>query len=309
MDFDGLASSGVEFYRRESDADGNQVYAKASADDAYEKNLYLGGGKWIFGDALVYSRKEGAVGIRFNNRNGTLGGSTLQWVNLNGSSTSAIEEGGTVKPSDFNSYILVKSPAAGTVAATVKSVDSSQLKKSGAIVSNAAVAFADINGKILATQKIDNLTSTEYTLSCRTDGAKTLYLVFSKNGDNGGGVNVFSINYMGENSEKQESITIPFWNLGEGDRESLGVDSSTGKFVSKEVLERGTPVFAGSTLRRFPALGGDISFLARDADKFTLRNGSLRFNTGGSYTADNLHDEMPESMTVKNENPTQTEVA
>ena len=119
--------------------------------------------------------------------------SSTSALNYNGGLKTDISSGVTI--SDLDRYVSIPVDGAGTVSASIKAVGSSG--KTG----NLQIGLFDSNGKLLGDLvtaaagdgKITGTDSNTGTVSGTVTAATTVYLVFSRNGAEGGGLDVKSI--------------------------------------------------------------------------------------------------------------------
>lgn len=145
--------------------------------------------------ATIYNKNANAIMIRTVSTTDT----TPTGLNYNGGIATNIANGVTI--ADLDRYIKIPVDGAGTVTASIKAVNSS--KNSGTL----QIALVDKDGKLIgdlvtanvADGKITGSDATTGTVTGTVTAATDVYLAFSRNGANGGGLDVYSITVAPKN--------------------------------------------------------------------------------------------------------------
>ncbi len=145
--------------------------------------------------ATIYNKNENAIMIRTQSTSDT----TPTGLNYNGGIAASIADGVTI--GSLDRYVKIPVDGAGTIIASIKVVGSSG--KTGTL----QVALADKDGKLigkLVTASagdgiITDTTKNTGEVTGTVDAATDVYLVFSRNGAGGGGLDVYSITVAPKN--------------------------------------------------------------------------------------------------------------
>ena len=181
----------LDLYTRttgEKDPDiGTYAYTKATefSSTSTSINTYIAPGLWNFDGVVLYSTYFDYMGLKGKNSKSTL-------LNF-GSSRNNLEVpnlvGGAVDMKKLEAFVAVKATGAGTVSASIKKGANTDKNSSFAGV----VALVNENGTVLAAIKNDD--KEKATLSADVTSLGNIYLVFSRNGDDGGMLYVESMKF------------------------------------------------------------------------------------------------------------------
>ena len=137
----------------------------------------------------IYNKSANAIMIRTESTTDT----TPTGLNYNGGIATSIADGVTI--AELDRYVKIHVDGAGTVTASIKAVNSSG--KTGTL----QFALVDKDGKLIgdlvtanvADGKITGIDNIRGTVTGKVTAETDVYLVFSRNGAGGGGMDVYSI--------------------------------------------------------------------------------------------------------------------
>ncbi|MCR4822374.1 MAG: InlB B-repeat-containing protein [Treponema sp.] len=284
-----LASEGSLCKRKSNDKDpdvGEHIYEVISAPMTQASHFFMGG-VHNFDGALIWSPNylQNVEVYTFNrdpvvtNRNGIR-------LEQSGATLFSSDDTSKVNLSLARSFVMVKMPQTDRVSVTLLS------NKNDKVTSQNAKAYlVKADGTILSETSIDNRGSnesnTEATLAASNIEKDTkLFVVFCRNGDNGGAVRVKKISFGSESSEsntgtntESETTGNPGSTTGTESNTGTETDSSTQYFYIKLFgagLTRNSEGLAADTtisIINGTVLTDDIVTAAFTANSFTVKDG------------------------------------
>ena len=169
--------------------------AEADVDsilDSSTPRKVAAGTKTEVAGATIYSKGAGNLRMRINEK-------TVTAINYNGADADSIANGANID--SLSRWISIPVTGAGTVSASIKAVNSSS--NTGTLQMGLFDADGKLLGKLVtADVATGNITDTEAstaTLSGTVSAAGTVYVILSRNGANGGGMDVYNITFTPAN--------------------------------------------------------------------------------------------------------------
>ena len=163
---------------------GVKKYTRFTGDTFTRKNYYyFPAGDTVLpkagsaGATVWQYRSQGSLGIKIKSDYPY----KTDYLDLPSQGSNRELKAGTTTEINFlniQSFVLVKATGKGIVRA--------DLVNKNAVTSVASAAFVDETGKVLVAKSLDK-DSAEFSLSCDVDEAKSVYLVYHRNGDNTAG--------------------------------------------------------------------------------------------------------------------------
>ena len=181
----------IDWYTRPTE-NNNEIndydYTKAT-EFSTEKTTtkYYVVGLWSFDNAVLYSSK-------FDRMHAKVSKGAIENMNMACHSHRSIRSdvpnkvGGKVDMTKIDVFIAVKATGAGTVTASIKTAD-------GETCPTGVTALVNESGTVLAAQKNQTGDARYCTLTANVTSAGNIFLVTSRNEDDGGGIDVYSMNF------------------------------------------------------------------------------------------------------------------
>ena len=181
----------IDWYTRTTERN-NEIndydYTKATefSTEKTSTNYYVVG-LWSFDNAVLYSSKFDRMHAKV--RKGAIENMNMA-CHYNRSIRSDVpnEVGGKVDMTKIDVFIAVKATGAGTVTASIKTAD-------GETCPTGVTALVNESGTVLAAQKNQTGDARDCTLTANVTSAGNIFLVTSRNEDDSGGIDVYSMNF------------------------------------------------------------------------------------------------------------------
>ncbi|MBQ9205702.1 MAG: leucine-rich repeat protein [Treponema sp.] len=206
QDFSGVAFSDITgaLYTRSTaknaDLD-DYEYTPAGefATSTSSSNYYLGGDIYRFADGVVIWQEswQSSYFRVAANSNTT---QRFEYYSLSTNDAIAVTDT-QVNISNLRGFIAIKTPSNGKVAARFLGSNNSNISGD----SKAVAALVNANGTILKAIAVNNSSDTSYVLSAEATPGEVIYFIWSRNGDEGGGLKVTEIS--DREAEESEIVT------------------------------------------------------------------------------------------------------
>ncbi|MBQ7539009.1 MAG: leucine-rich repeat protein [Treponema sp.] len=190
--------SGIDWYTKgEENPDTRSKFTKAT-NFSQNGSYHACNDLWTFEGAVLYPNMFDRITAVV--KNGKITKLNMYGAEGAANNTLPYQVGGTVDMTQRENFIAVKASGAGTVSAVIeKKPDTSVTSPTG------VAALVDESGTILAAVKNDTEKET-VTLSADVTSAGNVYLIYSRNEDSSGSINIYSIEFI-TNDENNYSVS------------------------------------------------------------------------------------------------------
>ena len=210
------------------------------ATSTSSSNYYLGGDIYRFADGVVIWQEswQSSYFRVAANSNTT---QRFEYYSLSTNDAIAVTDT-QVNISNLRGFIAIKTPSNGKVAARFLGSNNSNISGD----SKAVAALVNANGTILKAIAVNNSSDTSYVLSAEATSGEVIYFIWSRNGDEGGGLKVTEIS--DREAEESEIVTpdttykVTYVNVSPTDKTKTASKTTTTGIVTGSVFYRGPDV-------------------------------------------------------------------